>query len=311
MFKQYSFRTIEITGQNPEHESRDDHHWVEKLFPPRFTLQNLLEIQSNTNEQCNSSTKSNSTDMDEPKRSHRRQIYLTALKEVQHTERLRKKEALAKRIIRHEQPIDARANSENPTDQGEMRIWNEGDICKLRTGFAEVERDRWRLKQQLSYAEEQLKAEHEQRLKLQGLVEKLEEQLSHSKKMATRQDLVINDMKSQSQKTNAQLRKLTVQVREKEEEADRWRTTLSKAKEDVQQVVQERSNLMWELERAQAQWKSERDRLEKAARIENEAVLLRLQREVEQTRADLHAERESHARSRTALELLRRHFSSQ
>ncbi|XP_048033091.1 coiled-coil domain-containing protein 160 homolog isoform X2 [Megalobrama amblycephala] len=311
------FRTMEITGQNPEHEysSRDDHHWVEKLFPPRFTLQNLLENQTNTNEQCNSSTKSpsstHSTDMDEPKRSQRRQIYLTALKEVQHTERLRKKEALAKRIIRHEQPIDVRANSENPTDQGEMCIWNERDICKLRTGFAEVERDRWRIKQQLSCTEEQLKAEHEQRLKLQGLVEKLEEQLSLSKKMTTRQDLVINDMKSQSQKMNAQLHKLTIQVREKEEEADRWRTTLSRAKEDMQQVVQERSNLMWELERAQAQWKSERDRLEKAARIENEAVLLRLQREVEQTRADLHAERESHARSRTALELLRRHFSSQ
>lgn len=309
-------RTMEITGQNPERESssKDDHHWVEKLFPPRFTFQNLLENQTNTNEQCNCSSKSpsstHSTDMDEPKRSHRSQIYLTALKEVQHTERLRKKEALAKRIIRHEQPIDERANSENP-DQGEMCIWNEGDMSKLRTGFTEVERDRWRLRQQLSFTEEQLKAEHEQRMKLQGLVEKLEEQLSLSKKMATRQTLVINDMKSDTKKMNAQLHKLTIQVREKEEEADRWRSTLSKAKEDMQQVIQEHSNLMWELERAQAQWKSERDRLEKAARIEKEAVLLRLQREVEQTRADLHAERESHARSRTALELLRRHFSSQ
>ncbi|KAK7141433.1 hypothetical protein R3I93_015546 [Phoxinus phoxinus] len=310
---------MEITDQNPEHESssRDGHHWVEKLFPPRFSFQNVLDNQTNTNEQCNSSTKSpstHSTDIDEPEMSHRRQIYLRALKEVQHTERLLKKEALAKRIIRHEQPVNG-ANSENPTDQsetaGQMCIWNERDISKLRAGFAEVEKDRRRLKQQLSCTEEQLKAEHEQRMKLQGLVEKLEEQLSLSKKASTRQALVIYDLKSESQKMNAQLHKQTIHVREKEVEADMWRTTLRKAKEDMQQITQERSNLMWELERVQAQWKYEGDRLEKAARIENEAVLLKLQREVEKTCADLHAERASHARSRTALELLRRHFSSQ
>ncbi|XP_077092286.1 coiled-coil domain containing 160 [Siphateles boraxobius] len=304
---------MEITDQNPEHESstRDGHHWVEKLFPPRFSFQNLLDNQTNTNEQCKSSTKStstHSTDIDEPKMSHRRQIFLRALKEVQHTERLLKKEALAKRIIRHEQPENPIYQSETA---GQMCIWNESDISKLRAGFAEVEKDRWRLRQQLSCTEEQLKAEHEQRMKLQGLVEKLEEQLSLSKKMTSCQALVINDLKSGRQKMNAQLHKLTIQVREKEVEADMWRTTLRKAKEDMQQITQDRSKLMWELERVQAQWKSEGERLEKAARIENEAVLLRLQREVEQTRADMHAERESHARSRTALELLRRHFSSQ
>ncbi|XP_039521706.1 coiled-coil domain-containing protein 160 homolog [Pimephales promelas] len=308
---------MEITDQTTEHvsSSRDGHHWVEKLFPPRFSFQNLLDNQ--TNEQCTSSTKSpstHSTNTDEPKMSHRRQIYLRALKEVQHTERLLKKEALAKRIISHEQPVNG-ANSEKPSDQsetaGQMCIWNEGDISKLRAGFAEVEKDRWRLRQQLSCTEEQLKVEHKQKMKLQGLVEKLEEQLSLSKKMASRQALVINDLKSESQKMNAQLHKLTIEVREKEVEADMWRTTLRKAKEDMQQITQERSNLMWELERVQAQWKSEGDRLEKAAQIENEAVLLKLQREVEQTRTDIHAERESHARTRTALELLRRHFSCQ
>ncbi|XP_067313774.1 coiled-coil domain-containing protein 160 homolog [Pseudorasbora parva] len=307
-------KTME-TNQNPEHESsaRDDHHWVEKLFPPHFTFQNLLENQTNTNEQCNSSTKSPSThytDVDEPKRSHRRQIYLTALKEVQHTDRLQKEKALAKRIIRHEQSVDG-PNSDQSETAGHMCIWNEMDISKLRTGFAEAKRDRWRLKQKLICTEEQLKAEHEQRMKLQGLVEKLEEQLSLSKKLATRQALMINYMKSESQKMNVQLHKLTTQVTGKEEEAERWRTMLKKAKEDTQQTAQERSNLMWELERVQAQWKSEGDRLEKAARIENEAVLLRLQRELEQTQADLQAERDSHARSRSALTLLRRHFSNQ
>uniref|UniRef100_A0A9J8CV70 Coiled-coil domain containing 160 n=1 Tax=Cyprinus carpio carpio TaxID=630221 RepID=A0A9J8CV70_CYPCA len=308
---------MEMNDQNTAHESssRDDPHWVEELFPPRFTFQNLLENQTNTYKQCSSSVKppsAFSTDIEEAHRSHRREIYLKALKEVQQTEQQHKKEALEKRIIR---PVDEGETSENPTDQsetaGQRCIWNERDITKLRAGFEEVERDRWRLTRQLSCSEQQLKAEHEERMKLQGLVEKLEEQLSLSKKKAARQALMINDLKSESQKMNAQLHKRTIQVRETEEEADRWKTSLRKAKEDMQQIAQERSNLAWELERAQAQLKSEGHRLEKAARIENEAVLLRLQREVEQTRADLCTEKESHARSRTALELLRRHFSSQ
>ncbi|XP_056327836.1 coiled-coil domain-containing protein 160 homolog [Danio aesculapii] len=311
---------MEITEKITECESssRDDHHWVEKLFPPRFTFQSLLESQTNTNEQDNSSMKpsssssssssSDSTDRAESQRSRRRQIYLRALKEVQHTERTLRTETLARRIIRHEQPEQEGANSDQ-TDI-ERCIWTERDISKLRSGLEEVEGDRWRIKQQLSYTEDQLKAEHEQRVKLQGLVEKLEEQLSLSKKRAARQALVINDLKSESQKMNAQLRKLTLEVREKEEEADRWKTILKQAKEDMQQSVQERSKLAWELEGVRAQWKCEGERMEKAAWIENEAVLLRLQKELEQARADMHAEKESHKRSLTALQILRKHYSN-
>ncbi len=253
-----------------------------------------------------------STDIDEPQRSHRREIYLRALKEVQQTERLRKKEALAKRIIR---PVDEGEISENPSDQsktaGQRCIWNERDITKLRAGFEEVERDRLRLKRQLSCSEEQLKAEHDERMKLQGLVEKLEEQLSLSKKRAAHQALMVNDLKSESQKMNAQLHKRTIQVRETEEEADRWKTSLRKAKEDMQQISLERSNLAWELERAQAHGNLKETDWKKRLRLKMRLCSWGFREEVEQTRADLCTERESHARSRTALELLRRHFSSQ
>lgn len=305
---------MEITEKNTEYESssRGDHHWVEKLFPPRFTFQNLLESQTKTTEQKHSSTKPSLpdfTDTTESQRSRRRQIYLRALKEVQHTEQTLKTEALARRIIRHEQqPINERANFDQTAI--ERCIWTERDISKLRTGFEEMERDRWRIKQQLSCTEDQLKAEHEQRMKLQGLVEKLEEQLSLSKKRAASQALMINDLKSESQKMNAQLRKLTLEVREKEEEADRWKTTLKQAKQDMQQSVRERSKLAWELEGVRVQWKCEGERMEKAVRIEHEAVLLGLQKKLEQARADTHAERESHMRSHTALQILRRHYSN-
>ncbi|XP_051506021.1 coiled-coil domain-containing protein 160 homolog [Myxocyprinus asiaticus] len=303
--------TTTTQGSAPSSRDDDDDHWVEKLFPPHFTFQNLLENKKHTSSSIKPWS-AHSKDMDETHNGHRRQIYLTALKEVQHSQRLRKTEALAKTIIRQEQCEGA--TPENHTDHNPLNseraderlncIWNEMDITKLRTGFAEMERDIQHLKQQLRCTEEQLKAESEQK-------RRLEEELSLSRKKAARQTLVINELKTESQKMNVQLHNLTIQVKEKAGDADRWGTTLRKAKEDMQKIEQERSNLAWELERVQAQQKTEGDRLKKAARIENEAALLRVQRELEQAQVELCAERESHARSRAALVLLRRHFNSQ
>lgn len=297
--------------------SREDQHWVEKLFPPRFTLENLLE-------NLNTSGK-HLAGMGEPQRGHRRQIYLTALKEVQHIDTVQKREALAKRIIRRERCVNRMCNeeatAENLTvqsprysrgmDDKDTCIWNENDIGELRAGFAEMARDRCRLMHKLGSAEQQLKAELEEKRKLKGLVQDLEERLSLSIKNTARQSLVINDMKTRGQKTNVQLRELAIQVREKEEEVNRWKTKLRNAKEDLRKNEQERFDLARELDRVQAQQRTERDRLEKVVQIENEAALLKLQRELERARTELSAERDSHARSHAALDLLRKHFSSQ
>ncbi|KAI7801993.1 coiled-coil domain-containing protein 160 homolog [Triplophysa rosa] len=308
---------MDITEENTKQgslplNSRVDHHWVEKLFPPHFTLENLLENQINTSEK-------HFTGMEEPQRGHQRQIYLTALKEVQHIEKLQKKKALTNRIIRQKWSVNRmcseEATHENLTDQSvgekDTSIWNERDIGKLRAGFAEMAQDRCQLIHRLSSAEEQLKAEREEKRKLQGLVEKLEERLSLSSKKAARQSLVINDLKTEGQKMNTQLHKLAIQVREKEEQAHSCKTNLRKAKEDLRKREQERFNLTRELDRVQAQQRTERDKLEKVAEIENEAALLKLQRELERVQTELCAERDSHARSREALNLLRKHFSSQ
>lgn len=309
---------MEISEENTEQasiplNSTEDHHWVEKLFPPHFTIQNLLENQTNTSEK-------HFTGTEEPQRGNRRQIYLTALKEVQHIERLQKKEALEKKI-RHEPSVN-RLHREKPTtenlpdqsereDEKETCIWKETDITKIRTGFGEMTRDRCRLMHKLSYTEEQLKAERKQRRRLQELVEELEEQLSLSRKKSARQSLTINDLKTGGQKLNIQMNVLAIQVREKEEEVHGYKTNLRKVKKDMHQIEQERSSLALELGRVQAQQKTERDKLEKVAQIENEAALLKLQRELEQVKAELCAERDSHTRGRAALDLLRSHFNSQ
>lgn len=289
--------------------SREDHHWVEKLFPPHFTLENLLENQTDTSEK-------HFTGMEEPQRGRRRQIYLTALKEVQ---KLQKREALTNRIIRQERSVNRTCSEEAPHENlpdqsvGEQDtcIWNERDVGKLRAGFAEMAQDRCRLTRRLGSAEERLKAEREEKRKLQGLVEKLEERLSLSSKKAARQSLVINDLKAEGHKMNVQLHELAIQVREKEEEVHGCKTNLRNAKEDLRKNEQERFNLARELDRVQAQQRTERDRLEKVAEIENEAGLLKLQRELERVQTELCAERDGHARSRAALDLLRKHFISQ
>ncbi|TRZ02027.1 hypothetical protein DNTS_024185 [Danionella cerebrum] len=281
-------------------ESRNDGHWVENLFPPRFTFQNLLESLSTQQYESSKDPPVNQARaVEEPHRSSRRKLYQAALQEVQQMEMEQKKEALGVHDLR---------GSNSGQNEIELCLWNEKDLSKLRVGFAEVKRDRWQLKQQLNCAEEQLKAEHKKRMWLQSKVEMLEDQLSIYQKKITHQDLEIKHLKSESQALKGQIQTLTTEVREKVEEADQWKTTLQKAIEDMQEVEQERVKLAWELERQQARWRSEGERLDKAAQIE--PVLLRLESSLRQTQADLDAERERHTRSRTALDIFQRHFSS-
>uniref|UniRef100_A0A8B9H0A8 Coiled-coil domain containing 160 n=1 Tax=Astyanax mexicanus TaxID=7994 RepID=A0A8B9H0A8_ASTMX len=149
-------------------ESEDvDHHWVETLFPPRFTFQDLLEGKCHSTE--------------EPRISSRRQIYLDVLREVQEQEEKTRRSNLAKRIIREDQ---SKSNVEENKESGkilnawtygeisvgETCIWNEADINKLRAALMELQRDRWRLREQLRSSEERLKTEREERKRLQHVI---------------------------------------------------------------------------------------------------------------------------------------------
>ncbi|XP_030621425.1 coiled-coil domain-containing protein 160 homolog [Chanos chanos] len=328
-----------MTDESAEQESSkpdsslDARHWVEKLFPPHFTLEDLMKdvgsrsakTRTSAAEPCPTTERFSET-AEYHGRLKKQEIYLAALRDFHQGEEQLKRKILREQIsweakeTGKQHPIDV--TDENPADspspdcneefhRGETSIWNEWDISQFRKAMCEVERDRRRLKMQLRYTEEKLNKELEKRKQLQELLDERENQLTFSRKQAAQQALLVKTLQTESQTKAIQINMLATEAKEKATEAAKWRTSLRNLKEETQQIKQECSNLAWEVQRLQEQQKSEMKRQTEAVRLEHEAAMQRLQREVMQVRAELSAERASHARSRNALELLRKHFNSQ
>ncbi|KAL7885848.1 hypothetical protein AOLI_G00061430 [Acnodon oligacanthus] len=290
-----------------------DHHWVVKLFSPHFTFQDLLEGKLKTEEPRNVL----------PGRTEsRRQIYIDVLREVQEKEERIRRSSLAKRINRDEQPIAVDVEDKDSCEtlkpdcpgqihRGEKCLWNEKDISTLRAALTELERDRWRLQQRLRSSDEQFKSEREERRRLQELLEEHKEQLDCSRKETARHALVVKALKMEVYQKDVQLQKLAKQSEEKAEEADGLRAELRRTRDWYRHMKQEHSDLAWELEKVKAQQKVEEARRVEETRLEYQALTERLQKEVEEARAELRAEKERHGQSLTALELLRHHYNHQ
>ncbi|KAL7863221.1 hypothetical protein SRHO_G00122050, partial [Serrasalmus rhombeus] len=222
-----------------------DHHWVEKLFSPHFTFQDLLEGKLKTEEPISVL----------PGRTEsRRQIYIDVLREVQEKEEKIRRSSLAKRISRDEQPMAVDVEDKDSCEMlkphcpgqihsGEKCIWNEQDISTLRAALTELERDRWRLQQRLRSSDEQFKSEREERRRLQELLEEHKELLDCSRKEAARHALVVKALKMEVYQKDVQLQKLAKQSEEKAEEADGLRAELRRTSDGYRQIKQEHSDL--------------------------------------------------------------------
>ncbi|XP_026773879.2 coiled-coil domain-containing protein 160 homolog [Pangasianodon hypophthalmus] len=293
-------------------------HWVEKLFPPHFTFQDLLEGKGYSAEEPRIDYTPLNLQSD---RTHsKKQIYLSVLRRVQQQEEMIKRRNLVQRMSRNDKPGDRVSPQVDGQDkhlcetlntdcnERERCIWNQKDISTIRAALNEIERDRWRLREQLKTSEEQLSNKQEEKNQLQGLLEEREEQLKGSRKEAARQTLVVKTLKMEIHKMGVQLEELAKQSQEKAMEANRLRAEMRKANARYCQIRQECSDLAQELKSVKEQQKIECAREVQATKMEHEAAVVRLQIELDETRAQLRAEKDNHARNLKALEHLRHHF---
>lgn len=312
---------MEVKDRNVKQSKEEDYHWVEKLFPSHFTFQDLLEGNSSGTKEAEISSRKLMV-LNEPSDSieAKRQIYVKVLREVQEKEK-KIRSNLARRISRDE---ESRGDVENKgsckmshshysrkENGGEGCIWNEKDISKLREAFSELQRDRWRLMEQLRSLEEQLKTEKKERRRQEELLTECQEQLGCSRKEAARHALLVKALKMEVYLKDTQLQNLAKESQEKADEVDGLRLELRRTRDGYRQIKQESSDLAWQLEKVKEEQKLEVVRQVEEDRLEYQAATVRLQREVEKARAELRAERENHGRTLAALELLRRHYNNQ
>ncbi|KAK6298165.1 hypothetical protein J4Q44_G00312200 [Coregonus suidteri] len=304
----------------------EDCHWVETLFPPHFSLLTLV----GENNICVSG-KAGAVKVTEPssslssqRRLRRQDIYKTTLQIVQHKEAQRRKEAPFQKIIKDDlqkEIGELSSEHEGHRNQGGDRgwdgeversrcIWNIQDIGVLRKAIHEVEEDRCRMRAKLSEAMAEAQMQGKERKCLQGLLEEREEQLGLARQEAARRALHVDALQAEGHKMAVQLQAQATQAKDITEEKMRLREKLKKVSKEVQEVRRENETLALDIERLGKQLTIEVQRQEEVSRLEHDIALQRLQRDLEETKTQLKLEKESHTRSYTALEFLRRHFNN-
>lgn len=170
----------------PRKELDSNHHWVEELFPPHFTFQDLLEGGIYRAE-------IDYTPLNLPydRTESGKQSYLIALRSIQQEE-MTKRRNLVQRMIRNDKPVGGHSPQVDGQDKQlcdtlntdcnkrARCIWNQKDKSTIRMALNKIERDRWRLREQLKTSEEQLSSQREQNNLLQRLLEESEEQLKRA-----------------------------------------------------------------------------------------------------------------------------------
>ncbi|KAJ8351270.1 hypothetical protein SKAU_G00227460 [Synaphobranchus kaupii] len=329
-----SVALIETLGVNVKVVINGHREKQTELFRPHFTVLDLLEgSDGRPRPQEASSPLQVASEKEIQERSHRvQEIYRSALREVQLKESLKRRERLSEMIVKereleetdpkhsaHKGMVSSHPQEEvvgkeeeeegGKEEEGERCIWNAQDLSALRGAVREVELDRRRLRAELRQARAEAVKQSEDRRRLQGLLDKREEQLGLAKRAAAQRALGLDALRAEGRERDAQLELRATEARDRGQEARRVTARMRKAEEEAQEARRENAKLVWELERLKGQQEAEGRRQAEVARVEREAAQQRLQREVEAVRSELAVERQSHARSRAALELLRRHFA--
>lgn len=293
-------------------------HWVEELFRPHFSMEDAMKSIA----EITKKTHVSETDHSLPeclKTSEGNEIYKRVLRERQKREEKLLMQNLAKRVATEGTPGAASSTKslsrctiqiQNKQPAESDCIWNKQDLASLCETVNTIERDRRRLRMQLEQAQAEVRMERQERQRLQGLLEECEQQLVLSRQEAARWALQQEVQQAESRGKDTQVQALAVEARQMAEETARWRTASTKRREEMRDAQRKCSDLTWELKRLKELHKVEEKRVVDAARLEKDVILQKLTWELEETRAKLEAERASHARSQTALELLRKHFTN-
>lgn len=296
-------------------------HWVEDLLKPHFSMEDVMKSLEEVTK------KSGVTEIDHtlPKclqTSEGREIYQRVLLEKQQKEEQLLRENLAKRLAAEKVSKGAASHtksqanystiqpSNQPPEESE-HIWNKQDLSVLCETVSKLERTGHSLRMQLRQAQAEARAERQERQRLQGLLDEREQQLALSRQEAARWALQLEAQQAERRAKDTQVQALATEARQMAEEVASWRTAARRGRQETKEAQQKCSDLRWEMERLREHHKVEERRRAEAARLEEGVILQKLSQELQETRAKLEAEKSDHARSLSALELLRKHFTNQ
>ncbi|XP_043935947.1 coiled-coil domain-containing protein 160 [Protopterus annectens] len=306
-----------------------EHHWVEKLFPPRFTVEDLF-----------SDLHQKETVLVSEKVAQQRArriagIYLDAVNKLQEEKKQRKECYASQKSVQQSPPkvldggsrIENSIKMENSTPHcanagesleqsmeesiqeiEESCIWNAQELAALRSVMCKKDPGGGHLKLQLATCETEML---ELRIKWKKAVHDLEAQereILNFRKALNCANLHLKQVQTENAKKDQEIKSLLEGLSETEAHVRSLKKDLHQSRLEIQELNIEKKRLLEQIQMLKRQQEKESRKASEKVKIKFESQLRKLQREMETVKIELSKEKEQHSRDINALEVLKKHF---
>lgn len=301
-----------------------EEHWVERLFSPQFTVEDFFEPPGEDTPTFQKRTKERAKKVE--------RIYNLATKKIQEEEKRKRKDYISKMIVHgsepklHEKDPDSKniatvskstslysgdSNFGSGTEDCEdVCIWKSNDLATLRQEMRKKHYESNTQKIQLMNLNSEIVELKTKLKKTEEAYENVQRASSLSKRKSQCYALHVHQLEKDSLNKDLELQAVKEELKEKSKIVSNLIRDLHKAKIEIQSLVLQNKAL----QKQSIQLKQQQE-IRNVAFIEKEKLqyslhLKKLHQEMETIREEMNREKLLHARNLSALDLLRKHFSS-
>ncbi|XP_028671599.1 coiled-coil domain-containing protein 160 homolog [Erpetoichthys calabaricus] len=298
----------------------EEPHWVTKLFPPRFTVLDL--VGDNITPWPPESVLV--TEKFAAQRAERlKEIYYSSLREVQAHEKKKRLEKFEKNVVReYEEGTDmvsrppSTRNAKKITEsssspiQEDQPIWNAEEMYILREAMHQKDSEKQQLQIHLNNAQAAVERLQSERAQLEKNLSQKERELLRVQQENERRALHVSLLQREGLIKDKTVQAWLEEIQEKTTEVQNLTRELQKARSDILDQSLQNKELQDKLIKERQMQEDMHQTIIEKIKVEHEVVIQKMQRELETAEAELATEKQMHARNLNALELLRRHFAN-
>ncbi|XP_053130038.1 coiled-coil domain-containing protein 160 isoform X2 [Hemicordylus capensis] len=301
-----------------------DQHWLEKLFPPRFSEEDFFsQVHQPEPLICEKLAS---------ERARRiKGLYNMAVTKFQEEKRPQRKESPSSLIIKRREAglegtkiniskekteadsawrttnLDVGSEESIAETEGHC-IWKAKECTALRREMHREHLGSLSLKLQLPFLKAELAELKAQRQKLVAGFEEAKQELSQSRKEALCKAAQLEEIQKQSRNKDAKIEALERELLEKSGRVRSFSKELQQAREEILRLELHKKDLQWELEKLKEERGFENKLSIAKAKLQHDEEIKKIQRELEEANRALASERALNTKHAAALEMLKKHF---
>nr|XP_056715189.1 coiled-coil domain-containing protein 160 [Euleptes europaea] len=302
-------------------------HWVETLFSPHFSQDDFLN-------QAHHPKPLICEKMNIERTSKIKELYSMAMTNFQEESRFHSKDSPSILVKKHEPSLVGTKinNSKEETggdsaywgsanlDSGSEKsieeteghcIWNAKEFAALKEEMHKEHSESSFLKLQLSFLKTELVQLKDKCKKLVAEFDQTKQELSISRRETLCKTAQLEQIQKQSFKKDTKIEALQQELHEKSASLRSLTADLQQARGEILHLNLHRKDLQQELKKLKEQCHFENKLSAEKVKLQCEAEIRKIQRELEDAKRELDAEKATNAQNAKALEMLKKHFLAQ